>query len=227
MKYILVTLAALFATTTIKAQNIESASGKNFDQIEINGALKVDLVKVDSNSETGVRQESETKGELTVEVNGKGVLIIKEKIDKHRTDSTHLTIMYNELSSLKSSAATVTFESEITDDIVDLELRSKSKFTAKVDVDDMRIEATSDCVVELEGEVRYLDLDITRSKFLNSDLVVMSAEISASQNAEVDLDVYDRIVAKSTSKGNISYSGAPKITRIIKGIAAGDITSKR
>ncbi len=229
MRYITVSLLATMFTLSSQAQELRSIAKGDFEKINLDGAFIVDLVEVGTDVDAGVSipSESPKSADLKVEINGEGVISVSEKIDKNRSDSTRLTIAYHKLSSIEVSAARVNMTTTLNEKIVDLKMQSAARLSGSVDIDDIQITSSGDCVTKLDGEARYIKIDASRSALHCGDLVVMSADIEASQSAEVEIEVYDRLVAKSTSNANILYGGRPKITRLINGFKSGKIEPKR
>lgn len=185
-----------------------------FEAVAVDADLDIKFVRVPDTQAPKIVYD--TKGSYTskfrAEVRDK-VLRISEKADSRRPGRTQVTLYYNTLHSVALSGATAVFEGTLDATLLDLTIGRKASLTARLDIQDLKMELTGNSSATLSGKVRYLSLYASTGKVAASELEVMSAEVNAQSKADVSLWITDRFVGKTTTNARITYKGNPAVVR--------------
>ena len=185
-----------------------------FEAVAVDADLDIKFVRVPDTQAPKIVYD--TKGSYTskfrAEVRDK-VLRISEKADSRRPGRTQVTLYYNTLHSVALSGATAVFEGTLDATLLDLTVGRKASLTARLDIQDLKMELTGNSSATLSGKVRYLSLYASTGKVAASELEVMSAEVNAQSKADVSLWITDRFVGKTTTNARITYKGNPAVVR--------------
>lgn len=185
-----------------------------FEAVAVDADLDIKFVLVPDTQAPKIVYD--TKGSYTskfrAEVRDK-VLRISEKADSRRPGRTQVTLYYNTLHSVALSGATAVFEGTLDATLLDLTVGRKASLTARLDIQDLKMELTGNSSATLSGKVRYLSLYASTGKVAASELEVMSAEVNAQSKADVSLWITDRFVGKTTTNARITYKGNPAVVR--------------
>ena len=233
---------ALFASLSVCAQQPQTVSDGaarlasivstpttqwlgSFDAINICGAMQVSLIEI-PNTE-GPRIIFDTKGSTTTkfkaEVDKKGVLNITETVDPKRMSITEVKVYYQKLSSLVIAGADVKMEQPFEDKMFDISVSGGAVLRATVKVSDLAVDVTGRSSVVIDGEARYMGLNVSTAKFEAVNLQTMATIVDASHGAEVSLFVTERLEAATSTSAKITYKGDPSIIRIHSSLFGGEI----
>lgn len=226
MKKVLFSIVALIVAATAFSQESTERNEwlPSFERVEIKTDAAVRFVCVPDTEAPKIVYD--TKGSYTSKFAfavADKVLTITEKIDSRRPERTAVTIYYNALKSFAVSDADVTFEGTLAAGMFDLTVGGYAKFTAALDVTDLRLELSGNSTANLSGKVRYLTLEASTSKLEAANLEVMSAGVNAQSKADVTLNVTERLEAISSTGATVRYKGKPTIVRTTKKMFAGEI----
>ncbi|MBQ2395250.1 MAG: DUF2807 domain-containing protein [Alistipes sp.] len=198
-----------------------------FSRINISGAMKVMLVRIPENE--GPKIVYDTKGSTTTkfkaEVDKKGTLNVIESVDAKRTSVTEVTIYYSNIESLRVATAKVTMEHPYNTNMFDLFVSGGATVNARIEAQDLMMEATGRSCVILEGAARYLNVKITTAQFDASALQSLSAEVDASHGAEVIVNISERLEVTTSTSAKVSYKGTPTILRCHSSLFGGEIVA--
>lgn len=235
MKVFLLLLGVLLASGFVSAQtNGETAAAAqndtlraesdlgnirrltDFSAVEVSGKLNVRFIRVGETETTQVAYGAETGNDelkLKIEVDKSGRLKISERIDSKRAVKTEVEVRYHTLEAVRIGSADAVFEGPVTAQLFDLGISSGGTLKAELDVQDLLMEATGNSRVELTGRATYLDATVSTAKVDASKLDTRSSEVEASHNAKVYINASDRLILKSSTGAEISYTGNPPIVR--------------
>ena len=197
-----------------------------FTKLEIDGQMNVVLKAV---AASDVKIVYDTKGCSTsrfkASVNKEGVLRVEERIDQKRTTVTEVAVYYNTLTDIKILRANATFENTVDCRILDLSVAGGA--TVKIDVKslDTAVDCTGRSSLVLSGTSRYFRLNASSSAVDARDLSTVSSIIDASHNAEVRIEVSERLEATTSTSAKLLYRGKPTIVREHTSLFGGDIIS--
>lgn len=200
-----------------------------FTRVAVDGPMKVRFVKIAKTE--GPRISYDTKGYYTArfkaQVDRNGCLRITERTDAKRKSTTEVTVYYHALENLTVARADVSFEAPLDTPVMDMAFSAGAVAEVPLAVRDLKLDMTGKCRIVLTGDARYLVLNIASGKLDAEGLTVMSAAVTASQSAEVRLDVTERLQAEATSSATIVYKGEPAIVRGRTSVFGGEIVPER
>lgn len=187
---------------------------QSFSAIEISGPVDVVLVAVEADRAPKIMWD--TKGAYTSKFRYQikdRVLRISERADARRPERTTVTVYYNALDEITVSGGHVTCQDVVRGTLFDLCVEGDSSFEAEFEVKDLKMELSGHSTAKLSGTARYMTLSATSGRVSAEDLEVMSATVESRSGAAVRLNVTERIEARTTMNGSISFKGKPSIVR--------------
>lgn len=187
---------------------------QTFAQVEVSAAVDIRFVRVPDTE--APRIVYDTKGSAATRFRAEvreGTLRISERVDAHRPSRTSVTVYYNELRSLKLTDAAAEVEGTLEAALLDLTVGARSSLTARLAVQDLRMELSGRSTATLSGAVRYLTLTASTGTVQASELETMAAHIEASNKAAVSLTVTERLEASTSTGAAINYKGRPSLIR--------------
>lgn len=200
-----------------------------FTRVAVDGPMKVRFVKIARTE--GPHISYDTKGYYTArfraQVDKNGCLRISERTDAKRKSTTEVTVYYHTLENLSVTRADISFEAPLDTPVMDMAFSGGAVAEVPLDVRDLKLDIAGKCRIVLTGEARYLVLDISSGKLDAERLTVMSAAVTASQSAEVRLNVTERLQAEATSSASILYKGEPPVVRGRTSVFGGQILSEQ
>lgn len=231
-KYLLIAVVSALSICA-RAQSIDAAADGSkriwtteFKSIDINAPIKVVINQVSSNDAPCVIYDTHgcESSAFTAEVDKKGVLKIREKVDSKRTTITEVEVFCHDLEDIRIARADALFRDTLSMSIADIEITDGAHVRATIDMADIKLYIANKCVVELSGDVRYLTADVSSSVLNASALRCMSCRVEASHKSEVDINVDERVEAEVSYGAKIRYSGSPSIVRRNNSILGREIT---
>lgn len=229
MKKLILSVMLLAFAWIAPAQETTSPTEKNewlteFSEINISGPFNITFEQV---AETEApRIVYDTKGSYTskfrAEVKNK-VLTISEKAEDRRTTITEVKLFCHALTKIRISGATATFQTLLTGTMLDVVIGGGAVVTAPIEVVDLIMDVSGKSRVILTGEARYFTLSVSTAKVDALQFKAMSLTADATNKAEVSLRVTERIDAKASTGGRISYTGAPVVVHSSVGFTGGDV----
>lgn len=189
-----------------------------FTAVEIAAPADVLLVQVPDTEAPKIVYD--TKGSTTTRFRAEvrdGVLRISERRDSRRAERTAVTVYYNTLQKLTVQEASVSFDAPFRATLFDLVLGSSAQFKATLDVADLSLELTgSNTVATLTGKARYMRVYASGGR-------VGAAEANATGSSRVVLQVTDRLEARTSTGGVVTYKGNPAVVRTNEKFMGGSI----
>ena len=188
-----------------------------FTAVEIAAPADVLLVQVPDTEAPKIVYD--TKGSTTTKFRAEvrdGVLRISERRDLRRAERTAVTVYYNTLQKLTVQEASVSFDAPFRATLFDLVLGSSAQLKATLDVADLSLELTgSNTVATLTGKARYMRVYASGGRVGAAELETMSAEANATGT--------DRLEAKTSTGGVVTYKGNPAVVRTDEKFMGGSI----
>ena len=222
------------ATTLVQAaDSLLAGSGSQwlpvFSAIEIMAPADVLLVQVPDTEAPKIVYD--TKGATTTRFRAEvrdGVLRISERRDSRRSERTSVTVYYNTLQRLSVQEASVSFDAPFRATLFDLKLGSSAQLKAELDVADLSLELSGgNTVATLGGKARYMRVYASGGRVGAADLEAMSVEANATGSSRVVLQVTDRLEAKTSTGGVVTYKGNPAIVRADEKFMGGSIAHEQ
>jgi hypothetical protein len=188
-----------------KERNISS-----FDGIRVSSGIDVYLKQGDSESLT-VEADENLHEYIITEVRD-GVLHVYSDVNIREAERERVYVTTKEITSLRtSSAGDIIGETPLKGN--DMELSASSAGNIKVEVYAKKLEVniSSSGDITLSGEAETLNADLSSAGDLEAyNLQVKEADVSVSSAGDARINVTDRIHARASSAGDITYCGDPK-----------------
>ncbi len=143
-----------------------------------------------------------------------GVLSVKLKPGSKVNENIRVTVVYQELETIKLNGGDAFIRDTLSAMMFDLELQGASKFSGTVDCSDISIVASGNSAATVSGKVRFLTVRATmKSKIELASLSAMSVYAVSNTGAEVWVDPRERLVAETNTGSSVYYKGLPAIVR--------------
>jgi hypothetical protein len=214
MKKIILTLSGLLLILTVSAQSRDTRDLRSFSEVSISEAIKVELVK--GSSEKAEIEVSGTDAEnVLTEVSGDR-LKIHMASGNWKNVNAFVKLTYRNLEEIDvSSAASVSTESTISSERMEMGVSSAGKADLIFKVGQMEVDVSSAGNFKAEGDVDEIEVDVSSAGSMSAyDLECKSADLSASSAGSIKITVTDQINARASSGGSIRYKGKPEKERV-------------
>ncbi|HET8861128.1 head GIN domain-containing protein [Marivirga sp.] len=229
---LLVLLIAIFAIQA-QAQQTEVRSLSEFTSVSSSASIRVTLKK---GSEPKV--EISTSGDLEdviTEVKNGALKIGMASNKMYNNVEVAVTVYFQDLESLKaSSSSRMTSEDLIEANNLEIKGSSSARMDLNVKAINIEVSGSSSSRIELSAESGNIEAQVSSScKFtLNgsaenfeakvsssgrisaSDFTCENADLAASSSGRIELKVQEKLIAKASSSGKISYGGKPSVVDV-------------
>lgn len=140
------------------------------------------------------------------------VLHVYTNITIRNAEMKRVYVTMKEISTVStSSAGDVIGETPVRSDRLRLSASSAGDIKLEIYAGEVEINISSSGDITLTGETDFLDADLSSAGDLNAyELKVREAEVSVSSAGDADIYVTERLRARASSAGDISYKGDPK-----------------
>lgn len=196
-----------------------------FYEVKVDGPIEITFKKVKTQEEARITYD--TKGWLTskfkVEIDKNGVLNIEERYDMKRNSVTEVTLYYADLRSVKISHAKAKFSEVMERKVFDVEVSGGADVLMSVKTLDLVVNCTGRSLLTLSGETKYLTMKVSTAKMNGAKLNTVASVVDVSHNAEVRINVSERLEATTSTAAKLLYKGAPVIVRDHTAVFGGDI----
>jgi hypothetical protein len=141
-----------------------------------------------------------------------GVLHVYTEANIREAEMKRVYVTMKDISSLKTtSAGDIIGETPVKTDNLELSVSSAGDIKLEIYAKDVEANISSSGDVTLTGEADILNANLSSAGDLNSfGLEVREADVSASSAGDADINVSERLRARSSSAGDINYRGNPK-----------------
>jgi citrate lyase gamma subunit len=185
-------------------------TASSFNGIRVSTGIDVYLKQGDTQSIT-VEADENLHEYILTEVRD-GVLHVYSETNIREAKMKRVYVTMKEVRSLKtSSAGNIIGETPIKGD--DFEIGASSAGDIKVEIygKDIEVSLSSSGNVKLSGEAEKLNADLSSAGDLEANgLKVKEADVNVSSAGDAQINVSERLVARASSAGDISYQGSPK-----------------
>lgn len=232
MRRILLIAMVLFAAMNVSAQEAAPTSAEpmkqgltRFHAIDVDAPIKLTLVEIGEYDIPYIIYDTKNvyTSKFSFEVDKNGVLKIRERNDPKRESITEVTVYYNYLEDISIAKADVVAQNILDAPLLDINVSNDAHFSAEIETKDLKIIITGKCRVEIKGEALYQTANVSTAIYNAANLYTMSTTVSASHNADVSIDAYQRLEARSTTGGTIGYRSLPEIYREDISLFGGEI----
>ena len=186
-----------------------------FSEIKVDGPLVITFKRVPTPEEARITYD--TKGCLTskfkAEIDKRGVLNIEERYDPKRTTVTEVTVCYHDIKKVKVAHAKAEFTNVVERDMFDVEISGGAALKMEVKTLDLQVNCTGRSLLTLSGNTKYLTMKVSTAKMDGAKLYTVASIVDASHNAEVRINVSERLEAITSTDAKLLYKGSPAILR--------------
>jgi hypothetical protein len=221
LKIIMIAIAILGISACTHAQFRRTVRGnghvvtkerqaENFNGINCSTGIDVYL-KQGSNESISVEADENLQEYILTEVRG-GVLHVYTEVSIREAEKKRVYVTMKDITSVRtSSAGDIKGESPIKCDKLELSASSAGDIKLDVTAKEINIDISSSGDITLTGSTDILEADLSSAGDLNAyDLTAREANVSASSAGDADVNVTEKITARSSSAGDINYRGNPK-----------------
>lgn len=221
LKFIVVVLAVMVIPAGLSAQIWESVRGNHkvvskerktasFTGIKVSSGIDVYLTQ--GNKESITVEADENLHEYIVTEVRNGILHVYSEANIRDAERKRAYVTMDEISSISTtSAGDVIGETPVKAEKLDLSASSAGNITIEVEADEIEVDISSSGDITLKGKADFLDASLSSAGDLNAfDLEVREAEVSASSAGDAGISVSEKLSARASSAGDISYRGNPK-----------------
>ncbi len=193
----------------------------SFDGIRVSTGINVYLKQGDKESIT-VEADENLQEYIITEITG-GVLHVYTEANIREAKMKRVYVTMKEITSLKtSSAGDIIGETPVKGTDIELNASSAGNIKLEVYAQKLEVNISSSGDVTLSGEAEALNADLSSAGDLEAyNLQVKQADISASSAGDARINVSERINARASSAGDISYRGDPKYVSASSSSAGG------
>ncbi len=206
MKNVLILFFSLSLTTLFAQTQLES-----FERLKTFGNVSVVLTQGDSYSYTA----DENLGDLKISVKDGTLKISHKQNQKMWSQRTVIEVTYKELRSIYASAGSEVVH-EATMEVGDFDLDFDSGAFARLTIDAQSLEVNvgEGAVLKLHGTSRVLEAAATTGAVLKaSDFKAQTVYVRANTGGQASVHAVEKIEAKASMGGMISYFGDPEYVR--------------
>lgn len=217
MKRTIITLIAIFAICSVRAQAVISSTTSDFTSVAISGKLKVTLVKSDSSYFSIKLIDAESKN-LEWKMNGDQLDIkLKQPLgigSKKVEGSGEVTIGYSDaFTQIKcSSKAEIYCDGTFTAKQLVIDASSNALVAMEVEVYSLDISGTTSATAAITGSANVISINATANGQVNTvAMECESATVGANSNAEVYVTAVNKLDLKAATNAKIYYKGKPEV----------------
>jgi citrate lyase gamma subunit len=187
----------------------EREAGK-FTGLRVSSGIDVYLKQADNES-IEVEADENLHEYILTEIRD-GVLHVYTEANIREAEMKRVYVTMRDISSLKtSSAGDIIGETPVKTDRLELSASSAGDIKLEINAKEIEANISSSGDVTLTGEADILNADLSSAGDLNAyGLEVREADVSASSAGDADINVSERLRARSSSAGDINYRGNPK-----------------
>jgi len=200
-------------TLTAQTKNLQP-----FTAISTSGSVQVELVKGSSPKAEYTILKGDAD-DLVIEVKGDELKVkIKSNSSFWKSSQTKakVTVYYQNLSSIDCSAgSSLTSESELTSNAMDIETSNGASCRVIIKADDVQIDASSGATLSISGSCGTVNYDASSGASIHGEsLLATNAMADVSSGANIKLHADKKLRADASSGGSIRYKGNPEKTDV-------------
>lgn len=218
---VIAVLLVFLLPASVHAQRWESVRGNHnvvkeerkagtFDEIKVSSGIDVYLTQGSRESIT-VEADENLHEYIMTEIRNGELNVYTEVLIRDAERKRVYVTMRNIESVKTTSAGDIVGQNPVKAEKLEISASSAGSINLEVDAGEVEVYISSSGDVTLSGQADYLDASLSSAGDLNAfDLQVKEAEVSASSAGDADVSVTDKIFARASSAGEITYQGSPK-----------------
>jgi uncharacterized protein YxeA len=182
----------------------------SFNGIRVSSGIDVYLNQGDKESIT-VEADENLHEYILTEINN-GVLHVYSEVNIREAKMKRVYVTMKNVTSLKtSSAGDIVGETAIKGDNIEIGASSAGDIKLEVYAKNIEVDISSSGDVNLSGEAEILKADLSSAGDLDAyGLKVKEVDVDVSSAGDARVNVSERLTARASSAGDISYQGDPK-----------------
>lgn len=221
INFLSVVLISILVTISLQAQTWRTVSGnhdvvkkerkaENFTGLKVSSGIDVVLTQGD-NEYLAIEADENLHEHIITEVRN-GVLHIYTDAGIRNAEMKKAYVTMKEITDVSTtSAGDITGTTPVRADKLELSSSSAGSIKLEVDVEELSVDLSSSGDMTLTGKADILEADLSSAGDLNAyELYVREANINASSAGDAGINVSERLIARASSAGDISYKGNPK-----------------
>ncbi|WP_340154033.1 head GIN domain-containing protein [uncultured Marivirga sp.] len=230
MKNLVLGLVMILFACQAQSQESETRSLSDFTSVSSSQSIRVILKKGDE-----AKVDVSTTGDLEdviTEVKGGNLKIEMESNKMFRNIEVEVTVYFQELESLKaSSSSRMTSEDLIEASNIDIRGSSSARMDLNVKATNIEVSGSSSARISVEAEANNIESQVSSScrftlsgnaenfeaqvsssgRIDASEFTCQNADLAASSSGRIELNVEEKLIAKASSSGKITYGGKPAL----------------
>lgn len=228
-KLILVFVLAVF-TIQAQAQETETRSLSDFTSVSSSQSIRVTLKK-GSEPKVDVSTTGELEDVIT-DVKGGDLKIEMASNMTFRNVEVEVTVYFQELESLQASSSSRMMSEDLIEGNnieikgsssarMDLNVKaanievsgsSSARIALSAEAGNIEAKVSSSCRFTLDGNAENFEAQVSSSGRIDaSEFSCENADLAASSSGRIELNVQEKLIAKASSSGKITYGGKPAI----------------
>ena len=182
-----------------------------FDGVRVSSGIDVYLSQGDKESIT-VEADDNLHEYILTEVKDGKLHVYTDNVTIREAERERVYVTIRDVKSLKtSSAGDIVGETPVKGDKIEIGASSAGDISIDVFAKVVEIDISSAGDIKIAGEAETLNADLSSAGDLDAyNLKVKEANVNVSSAGDARVFVTDRLVARSSSAGNITYQGSPK-----------------
>jgi hypothetical protein len=214
-------MLTLLLPACVNAQLWESVKGNHnvvkkerpagtFDEVKASSGIDVYLSQGNKESIT-VEADENLHEYIQTEIRN-GELNVYSEVMIRDAERKRVHVTMRNIESVKTtSAGDIVGQTPVNTEDLEISASSAGSINLDIDAKNVEVNISSSGDVTLSGKADFLDASLSSAGDLNAiDLTVKEAEVTASSAGSADVSVTDKIVARASSAGEITYKGNPK-----------------
>jgi hypothetical protein len=191
-------------------QITESRTISDFDKIELNGAIKLEIIQ-DSTLGMQITADDNILSQLKTTVNG-GVLEIGLEGNYCNTGEISIVVHSRNLKAIDvSGASEIISNTLISSDEFKLVLSGSSEISLNLSAGNLITKSSGSSTINLVGQARKHDVDMSGSTELNAfDFTVSEYILESSGASNCKINVLTSLITNTSGTSEIVYKGSPK-----------------
>jgi uncharacterized protein YxeA len=182
----------------------------SFSKIKVSSGIDVFLSQGSKESITVEADQNLHKYILTEIKNGE--LNVYTEVGIRDAERKRVYVTMRDIKAVRTtSAGDVVGQTPVKSDVLELSASSAGSINLEITAREVEVDLSSSGDMTLSGTADYLDANLSSAGDLNAfNLEVKEAKVTASSAGDADISVVEKIVARASSAGDITYRGNPK-----------------
>jgi hypothetical protein len=221
LKFLMIAAICLGITSCIDGQIRKTVRGNgnvvkkersvtSFEGVSVSTGIDVYLKQGDNES-LAVEADENLHEYIITEVKA-GVLHVYTDANIREAERKRVYVTMKEITSLKTtSAGDIIGETPVKGKDIELSASSAGNIKLDVNCEKLEVDISSSGDITLSGEAGSLNADLSSAGDLEAyNLLVREADVSVSSAGDARINVSEKIKARASSAGDITYRGDPK-----------------